>query len=315
MDHNKEILREKKIGYYGKCTSAKELPGDTIEQGFYAELKAFKDSETLEALVISDEDLSHNVDDIFYNLICECQSNFDVKVICYLREVVSYYISFYCFASIPLCSKRKNPPFRDFSEYLQLQKSYLSIYKLLTKLMQILPSENIIVRPFHKKFFPSQKIENDFFDILSVDTSFFRPINHKNISPTLKQAEKIYYALSLTSNPDIRQRAKIEILKNRERIESTLTKSELNAIHERYRDYEIELQGLFFNEVQQKILRSSYDTWNRKIDHGESRILSEKEKKVIFDIVNADKKRRFFSMRSPRNLRGIVETITKKFNS
>ncbi len=311
MDRNREILREQKIGYYGKCTSAKERRGDTIEQGFYEELKAFEDSPTLKALVISDEDLSHNDNNIFCNLICELQSKFDVKVICYLREVVSYYVSFYCFASIPLCSKEKAPPFRDFSEYLQLQKSYISIYRLLVNLVRIIPIENIIARPFHKKLFRDQKIENDFFDILSVDASSFETIKNKNISPTLKQAEKIYYALSLTSDPEIRQRAKIEILRDRESVESTLTKNELNAIHERYYDYEIKLHELFFNEAQQRILRRSYDAWNRKINYGESRILSEKEKKCIFDIVHADKKGVSFSMRLARKLRGTIEVIKK----
>ncbi|QPN67533.1 hypothetical protein [Synechococcus sp. CBW1006] len=282
MSANKKRLSEQRIEYYGKCTFAKDAPGDTIAQDFYERLKTFRANSTSDRLVVSDEDLCHNRNDIFYTLVCNYSNEFNIKIVCYIREVVSYCISFYSFAAIWLCNRDSSPAFRNFVEYLDRQKAYIATYDLLTKLAKVLPNEDVIVRPFNFSQFREKKIDNDFFDILNVDATLFQSVEVQNISPTLKQAEKIYYVLSITSNRHVRVRARDLILQIRDECGPSITKDELDAVYERYRDYEMKIQRAFFNRGnEEQRYGRTYARWIQKIDGQEERVLNASEKHRI----------------------------------
>lgn len=293
MSVNKDNLINNKIDYYGKCTQSRAYTGDTIDEKLFEYLDNFRNNGICESLIISDEDLCHNTDNVCLNFIRRYSDLFDIKVICYIREIVSYYSSFYSYASVYLCNTNNIPEFTNLIEYSDLQKAYVSTYNLLEDLTEFLELTDIVVRPFGKQYFRDGKIENDFFDIVGCDPNILEPITVQNVSPSLKQAEKIYYALNLTKAPLIRRSVANKILESYEDNDnqSTISMDELDAIYDKYHFYEENLLNKFLlNNVKEDVFKDSYSKWKKKIEENDSRrFLDQNEKDEVMDLVRKAK--------------------------
>ncbi|WP_159079886.1 hypothetical protein [Methyloceanibacter sp. wino2] len=288
MLKNKQVLKEINIDYLGRCTSNSHAPGESIPKAVHLYLDSFINNSTIENIIISDEDLCHNRNNICVEFVRRYRRKARIKVICYVREIVSYYTSFYTFASMYLSDSSLEPKYSSFIEYLDRQKAYASTHHLLLELIDIIGRNNVVVRPFERRLFHNGSIESDFFGIIGCNNYRFQGVSIQNASISLKIAEKLYYALSLTRDIAVRRIVKDRILRDHSDAHedaSTITVAELDEIYARYRSYEEKNIELFFGN-NKYVFDKQYTHWRSKIEASSlDRFLGPSEKKYIFELV------------------------------
>lgn len=286
LQANSAPLKKSGICYAGRCTTD---TGQYIAPDFETKVQRFLNDNSCQTLIVSDEDLSHNKDDIALNLIRGCAGKFEVKVVCYIREIVSFYISFYCYASVYLSNSNRAPRFLTLSDYVSAQNAYASTHDLLFRLVDSLGIESILVRPYGRRHFPDGAIEYDFLDVLGCKAAGLHSIEIANESPTLMQAEGIYYALQLTSDPPVRRILLAKVLNDKRLADRacTITRKGLDSIYDAYRQFELDIARKFFNTEETKgLFGKSYEDWASDIErNGAGCRLSTSDRQEVRDLL------------------------------
>jgi len=286
MHENRARLGSAGICYYGKCTSD---TGRSIHHEFHRKLQKLRNDNSWHTLIVSDEDLSHNHGDVAFGLIQQYARDFDVRIVCYVREIVSYFISFYTYASVYLARESRTPKFSSLSEYTEVQDAYARNHDFLFQARDLLGKQSVVVRPYMRRRFRGGAIEDDFLDVIGCDsTGFVRNPRTLNNSPSLLQADKIYYLLRLTANERVRVSAAQKLqdgLCNDRRI--TITAEALDKIYKKYRQYELNIIQGFFGELGgDDVFDKTYSDWLDEISSSnEDPRLSAEEKQEVRDFV------------------------------
>lgn len=289
MRCNAEILYQQGYLYRGKVTADQDEIGDSLQANLIADLRAFLQSDKV-SFIISDENLCLNLHDNTLKLAKNLTAHANVKVVYYLREIVSYYLSFYKFASLWLCATDKIPRFSNLMEFSSINQIYLKSYRLLTQLSKIIPPQDIIVRRYEKNGFHGGTLKSDFFNIVGVNyDAFNHQAQKQNVSPNLEQAEKLLLIHRLTQNPTIRERAKTIILepKNNCANEFMITIDELSFLEKNFADAQAEIEKRYFSTFDENASFGNHiATWQHKIHNSSGkRFLDHREIICVNDLV------------------------------
>ena len=257
--------------YAGKCTTSLSRPGDGIKPSLARQVDTFLKDARFQTLIFSDEDLSHNVDGACERLVQKMSKQADVSVIVYLRDVMSYYKSFYCYAAAALMKTDKLPPFDGFAEYIRLQTAYLNAVDLLQSLRKSLPADALITRRFSKASFCNQNLEDDFCHVAGIESSDFIPLSGQvNVSPTFGQTQALYFAMGLTRDITTRQMFMNRLLSSPDSVVGPMQPSpkDIGLLYSLYGDAEEVLGTSFLNsqDTNGSPLKER-DTW-RSADNG-----------------------------------------------
>ena len=290
MLQNHLRLLEQSVVYAGKCTLMKRSPGDVLDPAFDQKCEAFLSSD-MERLIVSDEDLCHDNGNVLRKLLNSLSDEADIKVVYYVREIISYFLSFYKFTSYWRCNGSEIPTFSNLMEYAAHSSIYVRGHKLISDISLLLGKENTLVRRYSKESFGAGGLEKDFFDLLDIESSKFTiPVQRVNSSPSLRQAEQLFWMLRYTQNPKIRIQARDAIMgyDGEKKEEKRITIDEVEFIHKKFRPVEEAIERDFLDSNQ---YRASFDNhfeyWKERAgsDQG-SRYLNSHEVEEVCTLVD-----------------------------
>ena len=304
MADNRDILKERGIYYprylyleQGKNKTRPMVNGTVVqhynEDEIKKTLKAF-DSSDCNKLVFSEENLFIDNYSNLLSFVAKYKEQYDIKIICYIREIVSYVLSMWSFLSNEKwCTLQMS--LRDFVHSARPQNlekrvikfpantlNYMGGVDLLFKLTKTLGAKQVIVKAYDKKILHNS-IEESFFAIIGCDVSNLKITNNINISPNLKQAEKLIYLNRNTSDIFLRRHISKDLLAKDLNSKCTLTIDELNLIYETFHHYELKLIKKFLGGAKSEdVFSFTYRDWLKKINYAnESRFLIDSEKSEI----------------------------------
>jgi hypothetical protein len=183
------------------------------------------------------------------------------------------------------------PHFNNIIEYAKRQNAYCNAFKLLEILSARIPKENLIVRRYNKPDFLNGTLMTDFFSVVGVDHT--KLTQHKtvaNVSPTLWQAEQLYYVLRLTQQPNIRIQAQNYLLNHLPRpfVNLMITHDEASYLRQQFGPLQkiIEQKYVALAKNSKSFDEEFYD-WENTIKNSNSkRFLSVEHRREVSDLVS-----------------------------
>ena len=223
----------------------------------------------------------------FKNSLNTLRKEFDVKIILYLRDVISY-----CMSMWGYLAQNHGYPFSLIDACNATNIHTQAIIDLVNTTGQ----DDFIITPFEKKYFKNGKIQDHFLtEILGVDISDFNIQKNINISPNPKQAETMIYFNKYSAEkkkisevlPWRFSRGCMFLLNFNKDSDATITKKELDILYGKYHQYEVEILKKFFNtENSGDMFSKDYKYWVNKIESAKNtRKLSAFEKLGIRTLV------------------------------
>jgi hypothetical protein len=252
MRANRAAAERANVLYYGRCTSNE---GRNLQDDFRQDFELFLLDNQHSTMLVIDEDLCHNRNNLAYDIIDYCNKQCAAYVFCYIREVASYYISFYCYASLYLARTDRVPRFHSLSDYITKQLAYKSAIGLLDLLANRIGHKQITVTPYSKYSFINSVLKDDFLTRIRLNSIVgeVKDIEKANISPNIRQAECIYYALRLTSNQVIRSSTVLFVLScyGQNRHSTHAISKEIELIYQHYGLLQDHVIKNYFHEAKQ----------------------------------------------------------------